>query len=401
MDNLDKKIQSILSNNLDISEEYSNMINSTLKHLPNKNKKSFTFKKIKWSLIATCCFAFSISGIVFSKNISNFVQNFFNYNKGIDTAINHGYLEEPAPNYIESNGTTVNLENVLMDDFTLNFSLSINTNNEIDISKISRIRIPDMIITDEENRILFCDNREVFETYCQNNNLDYEYTEFTENYINSSSNWYIKEKSSENNTATLVYNLSGDNFPKSKKLIISFNQINMSYNEISENEENILTGNWNIVQELPEMFYNRKAILYNIKNCNYSDLNITEAYLTNTGMRFEFTANFKKWFDEDASQETKDEAYENFRVWRMKELENDRKLIYDEYLINEKGEKFYPLESSTEDAFTQYQVTGDFLHIQTFNLTQFDDNSNNLTLHFIINLPYEKREVTIELEKKQ
>lgn len=411
MDNLDRKIHSILSEEIEMSNNYINMINDTIDGLPDKNKKRKSFRFLKLALATTCCLTLIISGTVFAlnkDNIINHARNFFLVNKGIDTAINNGYIEKTDINYISSNKTKVSLENILMDDFNLSFSLLINIDKNIDTSKIARIRIPNMIITDEENRILYCDDKTTFDNYCKEKNLNYTFGETSDNYINSGSNWYIKNKSADSKTFELVYNLFANKYPKSKKLFVSFTQINMTEKEISENEEIALSGNWNIKYNLPKKFYNRTAIVYSVKSCSNPNFKITEACLYNTGFRFDFETKLKEWYPENADKKERDKAFEKNDEWYLSELnKNELNLGYinsyirDEYLETKDGKKYYPLASSTEDQFTSYQVTGDFRHMQTFSLTKYDSNADTLKIHFSLHSPYldEPEDVIIELER--
>ncbi|MCI8965753.1 MAG: DUF4179 domain-containing protein [Clostridia bacterium] len=411
MDNLDKKIHSILSEELEMSNSYINMLNNTIDNLPDKNEKRKSFKFLKLALATTCCLTLIISGTAFAlnkNNIINHAKNFFLVNKGIDTAIDNGYIEKADINYINSNKTKVSIENILMDDFNLSFSLLINIDKNIDTSKIARIRIPNMIITDEENRILYCDDKTTFDNYCKEKSLNYTFGETSDNYINSGSNWYIKNKSADSKTFELVYNLSANKYPKSKKLFVNFTQINMTEKEISENEEIALSGNWNIKYNLPKKFYNRTAIVYSVKSCSNPDFKITEACLYNTGFRFDFETKLKEWYPENADKKERDKAFEKHDEWYLSEL-NKNELnsgyingyIRDEYLEAKDGKKYYPLASSTEDQFTSYQVTGDFRHMQTFSLTKYNSNADTLKIHFSLHLPYldEPEDVIIELER--
>lgn len=394
-----------------MSNSYINMLNNTLDNLPDKNEKRKSFKFLKLALATTCCLTLIISGTAFAlnkNNIINHAKNFFLVNKGIDTAIDNGYIEKADINYINSNKTKVSIENILMDDFNLSFSLLINIDKNIDTSKIARIRIPNMIITDEENRILYCDDKTTFDNYCKEKNLNYTFGETSDNYINSGSNWYIKNKSADSKTFELVYNLSANKYPKSKKLFISFTQINMTEKEISENEEIALSGNWNIKYNLPKKFYKRTAIVYSVKSCSNPDFKITEACLYNTGFRFDFETKLKEWYPENADKEERDKAFDEHDEWHLSEL-NKNELnsgyingyIRDEYLEAKDGKKYYPLASSTEDQFTSYQVTGDFRHMQTFSLTKYNSNADTLKIHFSLHLPYldEPGDVIIELER--
>lgn len=411
MDNLDKKIHSILSEELEMSNSYINMLNDTFDSLPDKNRKRKSFRFLKLALSTACCLTLIISGTVFAlnkDNIINHAKDFFLVNKGIDTAIDNGYIEKADINYISSNKTKVSIENILMDDFNLSFSLLINIDKNIDTSKIARIRIPNMIITDEENRILYCDDKTTFDNYCKEKNLNYTFGETSDNYINSGSNWYIKNKSADSKTFELVYNLYGNKYPKSKKLYLSFTQINMTEKEISENEEISLSGNWNIKYNLPKKFYNRTAIVYSVKSCSNPNFKITEACLYNTGMRYSFETKFKEWYPEGANKKERDTAYDKHRKWYLSELNKNElnpdyinAYIRNEYLETKDGKKYYPLKSSTEDQFTSYEVTGNFEHMQTFSLTKYDSNADKLKIHFSLHLPYldEPEDVIIELER--
>ena len=86
--------------------------------------------------------------------------------------------------------------------------------------------------------------------------------------------------------------------------------------------------------------------------------------------------------------------------WNMKELDEERNMTYDDYVINEAGEKFYPIKSSLEDSRADYLPNGEFSYMQTFDLTKYNENSNHINIHLKINLPNLKEEVEIELERK-
>ncbi len=397
MDNLDRKIKHILSQNIS-TKEYQNTVYSILSNLPTqKNNKTIRFSKLYHILAIASCFTILISGTVLGKKF--FIKYFYNTNKGLDTAINHDYIDEPSKVTVESNETTIQLKNILMDDFNLSFSLLITIPTDIKVSS-SKIDIPDMIITDDANRILYCANKESFDTFCQNNKLDYIYNEFSEDYINSGCNHYIKNKLSDN-TIELVYNLYGDSYPKSKKINIYFENINIYKDESYEKLETSLNSTWSISYDLPEKFYNREAIVYSVKSCTNPDINITEACLYNTGMRFEFNTKFKEWFSENATQDEINKAYSDLESWRINEITkyNRGYYIYNEYIIDNNNNKYFPI-SELGSSYTGYLVNGDFNHMVTFDLTQYNANINNLKLHFTINLPCINEEIIVELERK-
>ena len=86
--------------------------------------------------------------------------------------------------------------------------------------------------------------------------------------------------------------------------------------------------------------------------------------------------------------------------WNMKEKAEWRTMVYDEYIIDNSGNKFYPLRSSSEDSMTSYLPDGQFIHMQTFDLTKYNKNANTITLYLKINLPYTQKDVKIVLERQ-
>lgn len=300
MDNLDKKIQSIVKQKIMESSNYTYTIENTLHNLKDA-KTMDIIKNISIVKYITAIFTMIIvtTGIVFAKDISHYVKNFFNNNNGIDNAINNGYIENVNMQYINSNGTNVKIENLLMDDYNLNFNSKIKLNDTIKVNKILDINFEDVIISDENNRILYCNNKNSFEDYCNKNNLKYEFLAFNNNYINAGINDYIKSIDNPNNEISIIYNLSTDKFPKSKLLNINLKNIVIR----TSNDENLtLVGNWQIEVDIPEKFYNRKNVIYNVKESNNPSIKVTEATVYNTGMQFSFYTKINSVYDEDDSE---------------------------------------------------------------------------------------------------
>ena len=92
---------------------------------------------------------------------------------------------------------------------------------------ISQVNLSKLIITDEEKRILYSENEELFNEYCKNNKLNYSYGNFNNNYLNSGSNLYIKDINIDMNSIDLVCNLYAENYPKSKNINVNLKQLNL------------------------------------------------------------------------------------------------------------------------------------------------------------------------------
>ena len=254
MERIEKEIKRVLTEDIELPLKYKNIIRTTLKE---KSKEPIINNKHRMvKILATGCVCVIVTtSIVYGKDISNFIQNFFNNSKGIDTAVENGYIEKLDEEYIKSSNTQVKIDNILMDDYNLNFTINIKFEENIDVENISKANIKDMIITDEENKILYCENQEKFNKYISEKNLKYTYKTFNENYINSGSNWYIKEKNSDEHSIKLVYNLFSSNYPKSKKIEINFNTISLNKENSEETE---IKGEWNLNIDIPEKMSERE-----------------------------------------------------------------------------------------------------------------------------------------------
>lgn len=406
MNDIELKIKEALSQDIELPYKYKYIIRNTLKD--KKVTKEFRRNRVI-RILATCCACVIVStSIIYAKDISNFFYNFFNRNNGINTAMEHGYFDEPNTEYVNSENVSTNnskilnatnteikVENMLMDDYSLSFTFSIKLDESIDVSKIQNVNFPNMIITDENNKILYCDSKEIFNKYCNEKNLNYEYLNFNENYINNETNYFIKSKDPNTNTIELIYNLNASiyPYPKSTKLYIDITQINISESEKSDKEETILNGSWNIDFDVDEKFYNREAIVYQLTNCNYPNINITEACLYNTGMVFEFTSQEKPIWNQDDSVEVQRQ--------KLKEFADNNIVHYVtyEYVENSKGERFNPVIGNSESSGTMYEASGNFKHWQTFDLTKYDA-TDKLTIYMEVYLQGDFRDITIELQRK-
>ncbi len=400
MDNIDMKFKEILSQDLDLSYKYKNMVRTTLKE--RKKLKNTDFKSVFKIISVACTCLIVTTSIVFAKDIGNFISNFFNTNKGIDKAIENGYIFEPDVK-IDSSNTEVKLENLLMDDYNLNFTLSLKFDDNIDVVNIKKIELPDMIIADEENRILFCSNKETFDNYCKEYSLNYEYLNFDDKYINSGINWYIKSKDKDQNSLNIICNLYGKNYPKSRKLNINFNTINLFNND---NSTMCIEGIWNLEISIPEEFYNRNVLLYKVKSCSNPNINVSKAEVTNTGMKFELFIEEEKIYNENDSEEVINqkiaEANERSTENLIERAEQGNYFGYymgdfkkDTYVETDDGVKFYPSNSNAEESGCYTDLFNGIVNYwQTYNLTSYDATQN-----LKIYLQYKGEDIFIELER--
>ena len=140
-------------------------------------------------------------------------------------------LEDEEKATILSNiKTNVKIDNFLMDDLNLsvNFDFEFDEaiNETVNFNHIRNIELRDLIITDEENRIIYSKvTKDVFDEYCKKNDLPYIFGEFNENYMNNGLNSFIKYRDQATNQINLIYNMYADGYPKSKILKFNFSEI--------------------------------------------------------------------------------------------------------------------------------------------------------------------------------
>lgn len=413
MEDIEKKIKNTLAEQIELPIKYKNIVRNTL----NNEKIEWRGYNLKKKLIATICTGITLmSGVAFATNFDKII-NSFNLGKGIDTAVENGYIAETDMEYLNSNSNVtdgnnevilndINVEakisDFIMDDLNISthFEIKLDSkiNETIDLDNIDNIMFKDLNITDEENRILFSTNDE-------------------ETYFNCGINSFIDSHNKENGIINFTYNIytDNDNFPKSKKLNYKFTTIELQTGE----NKILLIGNWNIDVDVPEEMYNRTKEYYKVISCDNEYMNIYTTTLSETGFEIGMTINnIKKpeegYFNQNwktlVVTENNTEPKENATYMNMDEFEKwfdtlrpIRLLPYNNkenemdgvsYISNENGEKFYASTSPSRRHNCNY-IDGDkYNFYETFELTKYDA-SNKLKLV----LYYWGNPVTIELEK--
>ncbi len=432
-------------------------INVAVNQFKNEYTNKHTLKEeIKWrkyamkrKLIAGLCGGFIlISGVAFAANYDKIVETFF-LGKGLDDAAQNGYIANPDMDYIESNTTATDqitgitldninvnakIEDFLMDDLNISthftFEMDTQINETFDLETLRSIDLKDLIVTDEENKILYCMDQEMLENYCKENNLDEKYTEFSDNYYNCGLNAVIVNHDKENGIINFTYNMyTGDaSFPKSKKLNFKFTQIQLKREEWLENENSIvnLKGNWNIDLDVPEKMYNRQSIAYKVVSCENSDFQVTNATLTDTGFEFGMIISNIKEPERPKILNDLEKEYTDGKIdineynRRINEEEEIRKASEDytlrqrhpvatydweskagqeniekvTYVENEKGEKFESTMSPSRRADGNFIDGNKYSFYETFGLTTYTTTDKLKVRVLFKDKPY-----IVELEK--
>ena len=277
--------------------------------MSNKNRR-LNMKKM--ASVACICLILT-SGIVFAKDIEKFVRGRFNFGlgDGVDSAAENGYIAEPEMEQIESEtkveapevdlgtivdniNTSVKIESFLMDDYNLSVEFAFEFDDSIkevvDLNKLDQITLNDLIVLDEEKRIIFASTsmgETKFNEFCQEQNLNFKFGECNENYMNTGLNWFPQNIRKDLNQCTLVYNMYTEGYPKSKELNFYFNEITITEQEYvgeERTERNVtLTGKWNMHVDVPEKMYNRTSESYRVISCENERFNVYAAKVMDTG----------------------------------------------------------------------------------------------------------------------
>ena len=117
-----------------------------------KNKRSI-FKSVAVASVAIV----SLTGVVFAKDIGNFVKNMFgtNTSEGVDIAINNGYVTDVKTESQKADGIDISVDSMMMDDFNFCMNFNVKLDDKYDIKDFSSIDIAELNIVDETGATVF------------------------------------------------------------------------------------------------------------------------------------------------------------------------------------------------------------------------------------------------------
>lgn len=406
--------------------------------------------ELKKKVIGFVCICFIIfSGVCVGANYEKIMEKFERgLGNGIDKAVDNGYIQTPNMNYIESETVASNensgvviegvkidtkIKDFLMDDLNISTQFEIKINEDIDsainLSNLKSIDLKDLIVTDENKKILFCMDREIFEEYCKENNLPYEFTEFNENVYNCGLNNFIQRTDTKKAVIDLQYNMytDGEAFPNSKTLYFKFTKLILTEQnkegetDIDLRNKAIIQGDWEIKVDVPRKMYERTSINYKVLNIDNKDCEVYNAKVSDTGFEIGVVIsnikkpeNFleekrKKIFtineDLESGKISKEEAQNlkrEYAEWSNKQtpiaitdytfVSNEK--IESSYVENSKGKKFYCTLSPGRRTNTEWLEGDKYDFYETFGLTKYDMTDKIKVVLFYYNSP-----ITIELQK--
>ena len=402
MDSLDQYIQGVVTKEIYEPENYIRTIQNSL-DTNDRHRKYFNLYKVAIIVICLLC----TSGIAYATY--NYVKNNFNRRKGIETAINNGYIMNVDGEPVTSNDVSLKINQILLDDYNLDISFGLEFKNMEIPDNVQAIEFENILIADENNNILYhSGSRDIFDKFVKSNNLDLEYKDYNEKYINTSSHTHITTEDSSN--INLIYNIFtyDKTFLKSKELNVYVENLIFKINNTNVR----IDSGWNIKQDLTSSFQDRESIKYICKNTNDENIISVSAitYSTGTNLRIEM----KTPTDEKSVERLKElikksrdsHDVQNMEYYEGDYISEDEKFIFTEneriynsfnsiYIENSKGENFSVTNNTNADSSIYRSIEKDYiLYTCTFDMTIYNC-SDNITLHF----NYNNEEYSIPLVK--
>lgn len=278
-DNLDKILFDAYEKNKDIPLSTQNTIDNTINDIFSeknvKHKKSFNFI-LKRVAILVLSLSVVTASTVFAEDIINFFTSIFtNSNKGVDTAVENGYVQNVDMDFIEDNNLGVKVDYVLMDDHNLNISFVYKYMGD-DVEQITSLNFMDITIKDEKENIICL--------LSQNELID------TKTALEYSARFANNQQIIDNNTIRSSLLITSESLPKSEMLYISINNVSLKTGDEIIN----IDGNWDFSINLVDKFVYRTSYKYNCSESKY--INSISTLLTDTSLSItlELNVSFNK-----------------------------------------------------------------------------------------------------------
>lgn len=346
----------------------------------SKNKIYSNFKKVAVILLSVSTMT---AGTVFATQ--QFWKDIFNSSKGVETAIQNNYIEENLDTIAaESQNGRIEATHMLFDDNTLNISFLAQFNTDIDLTnKEKYFDIPDLIITDEKDDIIYYASMETAQEFLKQKGLKSERSDVINNRINAGITPLEISKTINKTACNFTLKCYADdiNLPNCEKIYIIFNSMVFTENF----QETTINGKWKIEITVPEKFKNREPQIYKQMESNDNSYKITnEIYPTCTKIGITINnIDYEKWHNRS------DEIRRNGNI-------SDSHFIKLEncYIENENGEKYY-ISNIPEHNYYGVTNKGELHAELIFDLTEFNLTSKLKVVLYTL----ENEELIINLEK--
>lgn len=232
---------------------------------------STTFVMLKKVAVFILALGIITTTTVYAKDIVNFIANIFtDNNRGIDTAIDNGYVQNVDMDYVVCNDIGVKVDYLVMDDKNLNISFVYKYFGEE--AEIESINFSDLIIEDENKNVLCALSED--DSYVTGLNV-----------FGTTAKLNYGQEFIDDTTIREQLLVTSKSFPSSKILSIEINQIISVINGIT----NYIDGNWSFSINLDNNIATRNTYEYSSTESLYVDTISTS--LTDTALSIELKLN--------------------------------------------------------------------------------------------------------------
>ena len=258
------------------------------------------FSMSKNKILRTAASLFLVLGITCGVAYAGYqLTNYFKIkgidDTGIQTALQNNYVQNIDMDYIEKEEVKFKVDYLMMDD--INFDLVFNFITKDAVENYEGIAVSNLKITDENNN----------QIYISSEDQDI----WTKNIALSSEMWTTVEK--QDHTLRQVVHLSSNNFPKSNKIYVSFDEV-ILYNVNKGNPITIkYEDDYKLEFDVSEQLSNRKSIEYTTTNSK-----IESAILTNSG--FAITIKENNYIPRNANYIVKDAEGNSFTLSNVERI---------------------------------------------------------------------------------
>ncbi|MBP3596689.1 MAG: DUF4179 domain-containing protein [Clostridia bacterium] len=326
LDDIDKMLFSYFDNNKDIPSSTQDTI---LKAFEKPTKTISLVYKIQKVAIILITFIILTTGVVFAKDIINFITSLFtNTTEGINKAIENGYVQNIDMDFVYDNDIGIKVDYLVMDDTNLDVSFVYDYSGK---EKAKKIDICEYIIRDEKNNLIYY--------YFEDNNDMNNGQRLATHHTRTNDTHKFRE--------SILY--TSNEFPNSKNLIFEIFSININASPI--------TGNWIFTINLEEKILKKSNSIYNL---SYSPF--IEKYHINLN-----------------------ETSFNLELYLNTELNNDILLEPNNIILTDCNGKKYNFNSLTSGNYSEATSLYKSKILLEYNqLSNFTDTDNKFNLYLRI-----------------
>lgn len=261
MDDLEIAITNIVTKRITEPPEYEMAIRNAFK----VKRKKIKFQKIMKLVPVFCCVIIFTSGLVYAKDIKNWVTSLFiNSTEAIDIAVENGYVQNVDMDFTYDKDIGIKVDKLVLDDLNLDISYIVETQ----IEDVKSVCLNDFSIINDNEKIIYKSELKEVETI---NELPiYNTAEINNNAIKLNNELFLN---------SLLFGLKPQ-LEKFKKMYFDVKSLNVTY--VNDKTETI-EGNWRFDVIISDEMLKNTNTIYTLAENNKYAKNCTGT-LSSTGM---------------------------------------------------------------------------------------------------------------------